>query len=34
MVVHTHDFLDASPKFPLGGQAADQREYALNLTPA
>lgn len=34
VVVHTHDYLDASPKFPLGSQAADQREYALKLTPA
>ena len=33
VVVHTHDYLDASPKFSMGSQTPDQRAYALNLDP-
>jgi 3',5'-cyclic AMP phosphodiesterase CpdA len=33
VVVHTHDYLDSSPKFPLGSQTAEQRDYALTLAP-
>ena len=34
VVVHTHDYLDPSPKFSMGSQTPDQRAYALNMDPS
>lgn len=34
VVIHFHDYLDDSRKFPLGGQTADEREYAYAFGPA
>lgn len=34
VVIHFHDYLDDSRKFPLGGQTQDEREYAFAFEPA
>lgn len=34
VVIHFHDYLDDSRKFPLGGQTQDEREYAYQFEPA
>lgn len=34
VVIHFHDYLDDSRKFPLGGQTQDEREYAYTFEPA
>lgn len=34
MIVHTHDYLDRSPRFPFGKPGVDDRVYALGEFPA